>query len=32
VRLEEAFGFDPFEDENVRFPVTFGEFVRLYDK
>jgi acyl carrier protein len=32
VRLEETFGFDPFESEDVKFPVTFGEFVRLYEK
>ena len=29
-RLEDTLGFDPFEAvEN--FPVTFGDFVRLYD-
>jgi acyl carrier protein len=33
VRLEEALGFDPFDtDEDLKFPVTFGEFVRLYEK
>jgi acyl carrier protein len=33
VRLEEALGFDPFDtNEDVKFPVTFGEFVRLYEK
>jgi acyl carrier protein len=32
-RLEDAMGFDPFEAaEDTRFPVTFGEFVRLYDE
>jgi acyl carrier protein len=32
VRLEEALGFDPFDvSEDVRFPVTFGDFVRLYE-
>jgi acyl carrier protein len=32
-RLEEALGFDPFDrDDDVRFPVTFGDFVRLYEK
>jgi acyl carrier protein len=32
MRLEEAFGFDPFNAaEEVRFPVTFGDFVRLYE-
>lgn len=32
-RLEDAMGFDPFESaDDMRFPVTFGEFVRLYDE
>lgn len=32
MRLEEAFGFDPFdESDDVKFPVTFGEFVNLYE-
>ena len=32
-RLEDALGFDPFDTDNdVKFPVTFGEFVRLYEK
>jgi acyl carrier protein len=32
VRLEEALGFDPFDvSEDVKFPVTFGDFVRLYE-
>jgi len=31
-RLEDKFGFDPFNaDEAVEFPVTFGDFVRLYE-
>ncbi len=31
-RLEEALGVDPFDvDDEVRFPVTFGDFVRLYE-
>jgi len=31
-RLEDAVGFDPFDThEEMRFPVTFGDFVRLYD-
>ncbi len=31
-RLEDALGFDPFnEDESMRFPVTFGDFVKLYE-
>jgi acyl carrier protein len=32
VRLEEALGFDPFDvPAQVYFPVTFGDFVRLYE-
>jgi acyl carrier protein len=32
-RLEDALGFDPFDtNEDATFPVTFGEFVRLYEK
>jgi acyl carrier protein len=32
MRLEEALGFDPFdEDADVSFPVTFGDFVKLYE-
>jgi hypothetical protein len=32
-RLEDAAGFDPFDtDEDMKFPVTFGDFVRLYEK
>ena len=31
-RLEDALGFDPFDvAEDVKFPVTFGDFVSLYD-
>jgi acyl carrier protein len=31
-RLEDAAGFDPFDsDEDLKFPVTFGDFVRLYE-
>ena len=31
-RLEDAVGFDPFDaDDLVAFPVTFGEFVSLYE-
>jgi len=30
-RLEELFGFDPFESAE-RFPVTFGDFVALYER
>ena len=33
VRLEEALGFDPFDTaEDIKFPVTFGQFVALYDQ
>jgi acyl carrier protein len=32
-KLEDEVGFDPFNsDEAVEFPVTFGDFVRLYEK
>jgi acyl carrier protein len=32
MRLEEALGFDPFDTaEEIAFPVTFGDFVRLYE-
>jgi acyl carrier protein len=32
MRLEEALGFDPFDvADEVRFPVTFGDFVSLYE-
>jgi hypothetical protein len=31
-RLEDVVGFDPFDTaEDVRIPVTFGDFVKLYD-
>ena len=31
-RLEDEFGFDPFNaDGAVKFPATFGDFVRLYE-
>ena len=31
-RMETAVGFDPFStDEDLRVPVTFGDFVRLYE-
>ena len=31
-RLEISLGVDPFStDEDARFPVTFGDFVRLYE-
>jgi acyl carrier protein len=32
-RLEDSLGFDPFDtDQEIRFPVTFGDFVQLYEK
>lgn len=32
-RLEDELGVDPFNaDDAVEFPVTFGDFVRLYEK
>jgi acyl carrier protein len=31
-RLEDTLGFDPFsETEDVRFPVTLGDFIKFYD-
>lgn len=31
-RLEDALGVDPFtSDEDVDFPVTFGDFVKFYE-
>jgi acyl carrier protein len=31
-RLEGSLGVDPFsDDEDARFPVTFGDFVRFYE-
>jgi acyl carrier protein len=31
-RLEDALGVDPFSSEDATsFPVTFGDFVRLYE-
>lgn len=31
-RLEDALGYDPFSTvEEVKFPVTFGDFVRIYE-
>lgn len=31
-RLEDALGFDPFDvDKDIKFPVTFGDFVKLYE-
>jgi len=32
VRLEDALGVDPFNsDEEVRFPVTLGDFIGFYE-
>jgi hypothetical protein len=31
-RLEDELGFDPFSaSEEVEFPVTFGDFVKIYE-
>jgi acyl carrier protein len=31
-RLEDALGFDPFDaTDEMRFPVTYGDFVKLYE-
>jgi len=31
-RLEEALGLDPFtESEDVSYPVTLGDFIKLYE-
>ncbi|MGA2536168.1 MAG: phosphopantetheine-binding protein [Terracidiphilus sp.] len=31
-RLENTLGVDPFsDDEDARFPVTFGDFIRFYE-
>lgn len=33
VRLEESLGFDPFDGaEEVKFPVTFADFVQVYER
>ena len=32
VRLEESLGYDPFDvADEMTFPVTFGDFVKLYE-
>jgi acyl carrier protein len=32
-RLEDALGVDPFDTaDDMKFPTTFGEFVKLYEK
>jgi acyl carrier protein len=30
-RLEDALGFDPFSADDAEFPVTLGDFIRLYE-
>ena len=30
-RLEDSLGVDPFSTDTSLFPVTFGEFVNLYE-
>jgi acyl carrier protein len=30
-RLEDVLGYDPFDTADA-FPVTFGDFVRMYEK
>jgi acyl carrier protein len=30
-RLEDSLGVDPFNADDVLFPVTFGEFVKCYE-
>ena len=31
-RLEDSLGIDPFlASENAQFPVTFGDFIRMYE-
>ena len=30
-RLEDEIGVDPFASDDILFPVTFGEFVQLYE-
>ncbi len=33
VKLEDELGVDPFtESENIQAPVTFGDFVELYER
>jgi len=32
-RLEDSLGIDPFSaSEDVQFPVTFGDFIQMYEK
>jgi acyl carrier protein len=30
-RLEDTLGFDPFSSDDIRFPVTLGDFIRCYE-
>ena len=30
-RLEDSLGVDPFNAESTLFPITFGEFIQLYE-
>lgn len=30
-RLEDSLGVDPFSSEGTLFPITFGQFVQLYE-
>jgi acyl carrier protein len=30
-RLEDTLGVDPFSDDEIDFPVTVGDFIRLYE-
>ena len=30
-RLEDSLGVDPFTADDADFPVTFGDFVRIYE-
>jgi acyl carrier protein len=31
IRLEDSLGINPFNSEDAHFPVTFGNFVKLYE-
>jgi acyl carrier protein len=30
-QLEDDFGLDPFSSEQIEFPVTLGDFIKLYE-
>jgi acyl carrier protein len=30
-RLEDLMGFDPFGEEQHKFPTTLGEFIKIYE-